>query len=69
MAKKKKDLKRNEHRRRERKERKERQIAIREAMSELADLLQPAFFTPIRREETESGLDARRAANFATRHS
>ena len=40
MAKKKKDLKRNEHRRRERKERKERQTAIREAMSELSDFLQ-----------------------------
>lgn len=39
VAKKKKDLKRNDHRRRERKERRERQIAIREAMNELADLL------------------------------
>lgn len=40
MAKKKKDLKRNDHRRRERKERRERQMAIREAMRELSGLLQ-----------------------------
>lgn len=40
VAKKKKDLKRNEHRRRERKERRERQTAIREAMGELSDFLQ-----------------------------
>ncbi len=42
MAKKKKDLKRNDHRRRERKERRERQMAIREAMRELSGLLQHA---------------------------
>lgn len=40
MAKKKKDLKRNAHRRKERKERRERHLAIREAMRELSDLLQ-----------------------------
>jgi hypothetical protein len=40
MAKKKKNLKRNEHLRRERKERRERHLAIREAMRELSDLLQ-----------------------------
>ncbi len=47
MAKKKKNLKRNDHRRRERKERRERHLAIREAMRELSDLLQhPGPLTP-----------------------
>lgn len=40
MAKKKKDLRRNDHRRKERRERRERQLAIREAMRELGGILQ-----------------------------